>query len=183
MVNLQAQLAAVTHDIQVDLSSGFIYAFSPIAKVELNENNNFLITITDRDGTTTAEIPNFTDEKINEAIRIYLQSHPIIQQHDESHQAHAYIRGLIDEAIKKIPTKVSQLQNDKQYISNFKQLLVPYNSFLEFPNIPPETERDKVFLDKSTGDMYVFAVDGKFVYTPFGIANNDIIYGGDSTQN
>lgn len=183
MVHLQAELQALTQDIEVDLSNGIIYAFSPIAKVELIENGNYLITITDRQGTTTAEVPNLTDEKINEAIAIYLQSHPIIEEHDKSPQAHQDIRQLIDKAIQKIPTKVSQLENDKEYVSNFKELMVTYNSFFEFPNIPPDEQKDMVFLDKSTGDMYVFGLNDSLVYSPFGIANNDILYGGDSTQN
>ena len=181
MVHLQAELQPLTQDIQVDLSSGIFYAFSPVAKIESMENGNFLITITDKEGTTTAEIPNLTDEKINQAIQAYLDSHSIIQQHNQDEQAHAYIRQLIDNAIDQIPTKISQLENDNKYVSNFKQLMISYDSFAEFPNIPPEEQRDMVFLDKSTGDMYVFGINGSMVYSPFGISNNDTIYGGDST--
>lgn len=38
--------------------SGIIYAYSPTAKIELLPNGNYLITITDKNGTTTAEIYN-----------------------------------------------------------------------------------------------------------------------------
>lgn len=38
--------------------SGIIYAYSPSAKIERLDNGNYLITITDKDGTTTAEIYN-----------------------------------------------------------------------------------------------------------------------------
>lgn len=179
---LSAELEVLNQGLQVDLSSGIIYAFSPIAKIETIENGNFLITITDKEGTTVAEVPNLTDEKINQAIQMYIESHPIIQEHDQDEMAHEYIRNLISDAIDQIPTRTSQLQNDSGYVSNFKQLMVFYNSFSEFPNIPPQEQRDMVFVDKSTGDMYVFGVNNSIVYSPFGIANNDTIYGGDSTQ-
>ena len=183
MINLEAEIQQLDQDIQAQFSSSMIYAFSPIAKIELDDTtSNFIITITDKWGTTTAEVPNLTQDKINHAIQVYLQSHPIIQEHDQSEDAHAYIRGLIDKAVQQIPTKISQLENDSGYVSNFKELIVAYDSFLEFPNIPSDQEKDMVFLDKSTGDMYIFGVNNSLSYSPFGVANNDIIYGGDSTE-
>ena len=70
-----------------------------------------------------------------------------------------------------IPTKVSQLRNDKKYISNFKELLVSYPSYWEFPNIPSETERNMIFLDSSTGDMFIFGLNNNLTYTSIGISN------------
>ena len=182
-VQLQAELTPLTHDLEVNLSSSLIYAFSPIAKVELIENGNFLITITDKKGTTTAEVPVLTDQKIDEAIQLYLQTHSIIQDHNNSTEAHEYIRNLIIDAINQIPTKISQLQNDKNYVSNIKELIVSYNSFYDFPNIPSEEQRDMIFLDESTGDMYVFGLNNNLTYTSIGLANNDTIFGGYSSQN
>lgn len=184
--NIQAELSENSQDIEVDLSLGIIYAFSPIANIELMDNGNYLITITDRLGTTTAEIPNFTDEVIDNAVENYIESHSIIaqliQEHNLSDQAHQDIRNLIQQAISQIPTKVSQLENDQKYVKNAKELMVVYNSYFEFPNIPPEEEKDMIFLDKSTGDMYVFGVNNTLAYSSVGIGNNDIINGGDSSS-
>lgn len=183
--NVPVEVNTLLQDIEVDLSSSIIYAFSPTAKVErMQDGDNYLITITDKNGTTTAIVPIIDDENIDRVINQYFQEHPIIQQliqqHNISAQAHQDIRNLINQAIGMIPTKVSQLRNDKKYISNFKELLVIYPSYREFPNIPPETERNMIFLDKSTGDMFVFGLNNNLTYTSIGISNQDNIYGGDS---
>lgn len=171
--NVPVEVNTLLQDIEVDLSSSIVYAFSPTAKVEkLQDEGSYLITITDKNGTTTATIPIVDDENIDRVINQYFQEHPIIQQliqqHNISAQAHQDIRNLITQAIRMIPTKVSQLRNDKKYISNFKELLVIYPSYWEFPNIPPETERNMIFLDKSTGDMFVFGLNNNLTYTSIG---------------
>lgn len=186
--NVPVEVNTLLQDIEVDLSSSIIYAFSPTAKVErMQDGDNYLITITDKNGTTTAIVPVIDDENIDRVINQYFQEHPIIQQliqqHNISAQAHQDIRNLINQAIGMIPTKVSQLRNDKKYISNFKELLVIYPSYWEFPNIPPETERNMIFLDSSTGDMFVFGLNNNLTYTSIGISNQDDIYGGDSNTN
>lgn len=186
--NVPVEVNTLLQDIEVDLSSSIIYAFSPTAKVErMQDGDNYLITITDKNGTTTAIVPIIDDENIDRVINQYFQEHPIIQQliqqHNISAQAHQDIRNLINQAIGMIPTKVSQLRNDKKYISNFKELLVIYPSYWEFPNIPPETERNMIFLDSSTGDMFVFGLNNNLTYTSIGISNQDDIYGGDSNTN
>lgn len=186
--NVPVEVNTLLQDIEVDLSSSIIYAFSPTAKVErMQDGDNYLITITDKNGTTTAIVPIIDDENIDRVINQYFQEHPIIQQliqqHNISAQAHQDIRNLITQAIRMIPTKVSQLRNDKKYISNFKELLVIYPSYWEFPNIPPETERNMIFLDSSTGDMFVFGLNNNLTYTSIGISNQDDIYGGDSNTN
>ena len=168
--NVPVEVNTLLQDIEVDLSSSIIYAFSPTAKVErMQDGDNYLITITDKNGTTTAIVPVIDDENIDRVINQYFQEHPIIQQliqqHNISAQAHQDIRNLITQAIGMIPTKVSQLRNDKKYISNFKELLVIYPSYWEFPNIPPETERNMIFLDSSTGDMFVFGLNNNLTYT------------------
>lgn len=184
--NIQAELSENNQDIEADLSLGIIYAFSPIANVTLMQNGNYLITITDRLGTTTAEVPNFTDEVIDRAVQEYIESHSyvqdLIQEHNLSQQAHQDIRNLIQQAIDRIPTKISELENDQNYVKNAKELMVVYDSYFEFPNIPSEEERDMIFLDKSTGDMYVFGVNDILGYSSVGIGNNDIINGGDSSS-
>lgn len=183
--NIQAQMNVLDQDIEVGLSSSIIYAFSPIAKIQLLQNGNYKITITDKNGTTTAEIPLVTKENIDNIINQYFQEHPIIQEyiqeHNISQQAHQDIRILIQNAIATIPTRISQLQNDSNYIKNFKELLVEYNTYWDFPNIPSERERDMIFLDKSTGDMYVFGLNNSLTYSSIGISSQDYIYGGDSS--
>lgn len=186
MVHIESTIQKNNLDIEADLSQGIIFAFSPIANVTLMQNGNYLITITDRLGTTTAEVPNFTDEVIDRAVQEYIENHSyvqdLIQEHNLSQQAHQDIRDLIQQAIDRIPTRVSELENDQNYVKNAKELMVVYNSYFEFPNIPSEEERDMIFLDKSTGDMYVFGVNDSLAYSSVGIGNNDIINGGDSSS-
>lgn len=183
--NIQAELSENNQGIEVDLSMGIIYAFSPIANITLMSNGNYLITITDKLGTTTAEIPNFTDAEIDRAIENYLNTHSVIadliEEHNLSEQAHQDIRNLIQQAINRIPTRLSQLINDQHFIKNIKDLIISYNSYLEFPNIPTQEERDMIFLDESTGDMYIFGMNDSLSYTAIGISNNDVINGGDSS--
>lgn len=179
-----AQLQELKQDIEVKLDSSIIYAFSPSASVEELENGNYLITITDKNGTTTAQIPVVSKENIDYIINQYFQQNPIIQQyihlHNISNQAHNDIRTLIQNAINQIPTKISDLQNDVNYILNFKDLIKKYPSYYNFPNIPPDDEKDMIFLDESTGDMFVFGLNDTLTYTSIGLSNQDSIYGGNS---
>ena len=184
--DVSAEIQSLTQDIEVDFESGILNIFSPTAKVERLQNGNYLITITDKKGTTTAEIPSFSDESLNTIITQYLQNNPIVESlitaHNQSNVAHQDIRNLIISAIENIniPHNISELINDQKYIKNFKELLRPYNSYFEFPNIPPQSQKDMIFLDKSTGDMYVFGLNNSLTYSSIGIASNDVIYGGNS---
>ena len=183
-ININAEVNVLDQDIEVGLASSIIYAFSPIAKVQLLQNGNYRIIITDKNGTTTAEIPIVSKQNIDLIITQYFQENPILQQyiaqHNISQQAHQDIRILIQNVLETIPTRISQLQNDSNYIKNFKELLIEYNTYWDFPNIPSENERDMIFLDKSTGDMYVFGLNNSLTYSSIGISNQDYIYGGDS---
>lgn len=79
--NIPVEVNTLLQDIEVDLSSSIIYAFSPTAKVEkLQDEGSYLITITDKNGTTTAIIPIVDDENIDRVVNQYFQEHPIIQQ-------------------------------------------------------------------------------------------------------
>ena len=182
--NIQTEMNVLDQDIEVNFASSIIYAFSPIAKVQLLQNGNYLITITDKNGTTTAEIPVITKENIDRIITEYFEKNPIIQQYIQEHNisetAHQDIRLLIQNAMNSIPTQLSQLQNDSNFITNFKELLREYNSYYDFPNIPSEEDRNMVFLDKSNGDMYVFGLNNTLTYTAIGISDQDYIYGGSS---
>lgn len=97
--NLNVELDPLLQDIEVDLSTNIIYAFSPIAKIEPIENGNYLITITDKFGTTTAQIPNLSLETIDGFIEDYLSRNNIIEEyiyaHNISDTAHEDIRNLI----------------------------------------------------------------------------------------
>ena len=185
--NLKAQMNILDQDIEVDLKSSIIYAFSPVAKIQLLNNGYYRITITDKNGTTTGEIPTFSNENIERIIAQYFQEHPAassqIELHNQSNLAHQDIRNLILAAIAKIPTKLSDLENDifnEKYIKNFKQMLIPYNSRFEFPNIPSEDKRDMIFWDKSTNDLYLFGLDNSLTYTSIGLANSDTVFGGQA---
>ena len=100
--NIQAEITTLNQDIQVNFASGIIYAFSPTAKVEY-ENNEYIITITDKNGTTSAIIPVISEENINFFIYKYFEDNPVIQQyiqqHNISNQAHADIRQLLQQVI------------------------------------------------------------------------------------
>ena len=78
--NISVDVESQLQDIEVGICSSFIYAFSPTAKVEELPNGNYLITITDKYGTTTAEVPVVDSETINEYIENYLENNPIIIQ-------------------------------------------------------------------------------------------------------
>lgn len=183
--NIEAQLNVLDQDIEVDFGSSIIYAFSPVAYITQLENS-YLITITDKNGTTSAEIPAVTKENIDGIITEYFAEHPIIQQyiqqHNISQQAHADMRQLIQNAFNSIPTRVSQLENDSKYATTFKDLIVEYNTYWDFPNIPSNDIKDMVFLDKSTGDMYVFGINNSLTYSSIGLSTQDTIYGGDASS-
>lgn len=184
--NIQAQINVLDQDIEVGFASSIIYAFSPIANIIQLYNGNYLITITDKNGTTTAEIPVVTKENIDLIISQYFAENPVLEQyinqHNISEQAHEDIRLLIQNAISSIPTKISDLEDDSDFIKNFKELLVQYPTYWDFPNIPQEKDRDMIFLDKSTGDMYVFGLNNTLAYTSIGVSNQDTIYGGDAND-
>ena len=107
--------------IQAEIATSFIYAVSPSAKVENLPNGNVLITITDKEGTTAAQVPIINEESLENIINEYLQEHPAaqsyIQQHNESASAHQDIRQLIQQAINRIPTRTSQLENNNGFIT------------------------------------------------------------------
>lgn len=107
--------------LQAEIATSFIYAISPSAKVENLPNGRILITITDKEGTTTAQVPVISKEGIEDIINEYFQEHPIaeeyIQQHNESASAHQDIRQLIQQAINRIPIKTSQLENNSGFIT------------------------------------------------------------------
>lgn len=54
--SFQASLVSLTHTLNAEISENIIYAVSPTAKIEQLSNGNFLITITDKNGTTTAQL-------------------------------------------------------------------------------------------------------------------------------
>lgn len=103
---LQAEVSPLLQDIQVGFGEHFIYAFSPSAKVEQLQSGNYLITITDKDGTTTAEVPVIDEQTIDLYLNNYFQKNPIIEQaiteHNQSIFAHPDIRNSIEELDQKI---------------------------------------------------------------------------------
>lgn len=117
-INIQAEVDVLDQDIEVDFSSSIIHAFSPTATiVQLSDGTGYLITITDKNGTTSAKIPVVTQENIDRIIANYFQTNPIIeqyiQQHNISNQAHADIRTLIQSQVERINTSISALEVSK----------------------------------------------------------------------
>ena len=53
-------MSSITHSLNAEVSSSFIYAISPTARIDSLSNGNYLITITDKLGTTAAEIPGIS---------------------------------------------------------------------------------------------------------------------------
>ena len=80
-IELEVELAQNNQQIDVDLASSILYVFSPSAKVELLNNGNYLITIIDKDGTTTAEIPVLTEVLIKNLLNEYFEQNPINEQY------------------------------------------------------------------------------------------------------
>lgn len=102
---INASIATLPQSLKAEIQSSFIYAISPTAKIEELENGNYLITITDKNGTTTAIINNVTQDTINGFIKAYFDEHPevitdIIQEHNTSPQAHNDIRELFQNVLK-----------------------------------------------------------------------------------
>lgn len=81
---LQMGVESKLQDIEVEISSSLIYAFSPSARVDQLPNGNYLVTIIDKDGTTTAEIPRKSSR--NRSIDnehffdYYFQTHAVLIQ-------------------------------------------------------------------------------------------------------
>lgn len=184
---INAKITNLLQDIEVGFSSKIIYAFSPIAKIEKISESSYLITITDKNGTTTATVPVVSEETINDIIIDYFRTHPIsylaIREHNNSINAHEDIRLLIENLSLEIPKNISELENDMGYIRNSKELILEYDSFYDFPNIPSDSEKNMIFYDKSTGDMYLFGLNNDFTYTSIGLSSQDIIFCGNASSN
>lgn len=54
--SLQASLSSLSQSLNAEISTGIIYAISPTAKIQKLPNGDYRITITDKNGTTTADI-------------------------------------------------------------------------------------------------------------------------------
>ena len=70
---LNASISSLTQSLNAEVSASIIYAISPLAKVEELPDGKVLITITDKNGTTTSEINNVNQETINNFIQDYFQ--------------------------------------------------------------------------------------------------------------
>lgn len=125
--NIDVELENLTQDIPVGMSCSVIYAFSPRAKVQLLPNDNYLITITDKYGTTTAEVTNVTEQNIERFINSYFQHSGILQEyiheHNISDQAHADIRQLIQQVAQQA-TRVTASQINGNIIVDNQQVAV-----------------------------------------------------------
>ena len=149
-LNLQAQIASnlqninveidpLLQDIQVGVSSLLIHAFSPTAKVEKLPNGNYLITITDKNGTTTAQVPVVNQDTINRYITYYFEHNPIIIQQLVK-QAHDYqelyrqlkqlIQGAIDVSVPAQPDGSININGTNYQVYELPDQVVTTDDFL-----------------------------------------------------
>ena len=79
--NIQVAAQTLSQDIEVKMSSFIIDAYSPTAKVEQISEGLILITITDKNGTTQAEIPVLSMSTVDNIIQHWFDTHdiPIVQ--------------------------------------------------------------------------------------------------------
>ena len=52
--------------------------------------------------------------------------------------------------------------------------MLEFETHFDFPNVG---QKNKLYLDKSTGDIFLYGVSGN-AYTSVGVANDDVVYGG-----
>ena len=149
-LNLQAQVASnlqninveidpLLQDIQVGVSSLLIHAFSPTAKVEKLPNGNYLITITDKNGTTTAQVPVVNQDTIDRYITYYFEHNPIIIQQLVK-QAHDYqelyrqlkqlIQGAIDVSVPAQPDGSININGTNYQVYELPDQVVTTDDFL-----------------------------------------------------
>ena len=64
----------------------------------------------------------------------------------------------------------------KQMIEDLNHPLemLEFETHFDFPNVG---QKNKLYLDKSTGDIFLYGVSGN-AYTSVGVANDDVVYGG-----
>ena len=77
-IGIGVELSENNQSLQVDLASSIVYVLSPTAKVELLNNGNYLITITDKNGTTTAEIPIVNESTIANLLSWFFEQNTMI---------------------------------------------------------------------------------------------------------
>lgn len=119
--NISVAAAPKLQDIQVEMRSNILFAFSPIAKVEQLSNGNYLISITDKNGTTTAEIPYPSIQNIDNLVDEYLNNRSVIQdfirEYNNSQESRQLIKELILDAVSDLQAEVNNL---KELIKSIK---------------------------------------------------------------
>ncbi len=83
--NLNVELEPLTQDVEVGMSCNIVYAFSPTVNITQLQNGNYLISITDKFGTTTAEVNNVNQKTIDQFIQTSLERNRIIEKYFEQH--------------------------------------------------------------------------------------------------
>lgn len=63
-VEIDVTIKSLNQVLNTEVSQSLIYAFSPQAYISQLQNGNYLITITDKNGTTTAQISSVTRETL-----------------------------------------------------------------------------------------------------------------------
>ena len=112
--NISVTATPKLQDIQVEMHSNILFAFSPIAKVEQLPNGNYLISITDKNGTTTAEIPYPSMQNIDSLVDEYLRNRSVIQdfikEYNNSQESKQLIKELILDAVFDLQAEVDDLK-------------------------------------------------------------------------
>lgn len=62
---------------------------------------------------------------------------------------------------------------------DFSKLFVRCETKYAFPNIG---ETNKIYIDVSTGDLFMYGINGTGLYTSIGVANTDVIDGGGAND-
>ena len=113
--NIAVTTTPLLQDIGVQLSSNIIYAFSPTAYVQQLPSGNYLVSITDKNVTTTAQIPRVNDEYIAQIINEYFSSRSVIsdflEEYNNEEESRALIQNLILNAVSSLNEQITSLTN------------------------------------------------------------------------
>lgn len=122
--NIAVTTTPLLQDIGVQLSSNIIYAFSPTAYVQQLPSGNYLVSITDKNGTTTAQIPRVNDEYIAQIINEYFSSRSVIsdflEEYNNEEESRAQIQNLILNAVSSLNEQITSLTNLVNRLQNEK---------------------------------------------------------------
>ncbi len=111
--NIAVTATPKLQDIEIGVHSNILYAFSPSAKIEKISNGNYLITITDKEGTTTGEVPVFDQDRLISFIDEYFNSRSVIadflEEYNNQEESRLLIKNLILNAVSDLENEINSL--------------------------------------------------------------------------